>query len=166
MGWRVSAYLLGSLAFRTLARFVRLSILPPFFSVPQQASQRVVLHSPEFEDALCALTVMASPMAPHITSELWAGRWGRPRRTCYLLTRMCPSLSWNTTWGSDVLGRGAQRLASVPRSRNGGTSSARSALPKGKAPLRVGTPRPPRWECGRPHGAIFFHTQPPALHRP
>ncbi|XP_078299298.1 leucine--tRNA ligase, mitochondrial isoform X12 [Panthera onca] len=37
-----------------------------------QASQRVVLHSPEFEDAVCALTVMAAPMAPHITSELWA----------------------------------------------------------------------------------------------
>lgn len=61
--------------------FDRLSILPLFFSVPQQASQRVVLHSPEFEDALCALLVMAAPMAPHITSELWAGRCGRPRRT-------------------------------------------------------------------------------------
>ncbi|XP_045153632.1 probable leucine--tRNA ligase, mitochondrial [Echinops telfairi] len=38
-----------------------------------QASPRVVLHSPEFEDALCALIVMAAPMAPHLASELWAG---------------------------------------------------------------------------------------------
>lgn len=54
---------------------VRLRILTLFFSLPQQASERVVLHSPQFEDALCALMVMAAPMAPHITSELWAGRW-------------------------------------------------------------------------------------------
>nr|XP_035951778.1 probable leucine--tRNA ligase, mitochondrial isoform X2 [Halichoerus grypus] len=47
-----------------------------------QASQRVVLHSPEFEDALCALTVMASPMAPHITSELWAGLAQVPGKLC------------------------------------------------------------------------------------
>ncbi|XP_077935099.1 leucine--tRNA ligase, mitochondrial isoform X2 [Halichoerus grypus] len=47
-----------------------------------QASQRVVLHSPEFEDTLCALTVMASPMAPHITSELWAGLAQVPRKLC------------------------------------------------------------------------------------
>ncbi|KAL0599756.1 putative leucine--tRNA ligase, mitochondrial [Plecturocebus cupreus] len=40
-----------------------------------QASQRVLLHSPEFEDALCALMVMAAPMAPHITSEIWAALW-------------------------------------------------------------------------------------------
>lgn len=60
----------------TPAYFVPLSFLTLLFSLPQQASQRVVLHSPEFEDALCALMVMAAPMAPHITSELWAGRWG------------------------------------------------------------------------------------------
>ncbi|XP_005632695.1 probable leucine--tRNA ligase, mitochondrial isoform X1 [Canis lupus familiaris] len=47
-----------------------------------QASQRVVLHSPEFEDALCALVVMAAPMAPHITSELWAGLAQVPRKLC------------------------------------------------------------------------------------
>uniref|UniRef100_A0A9L0RIK9 leucine--tRNA ligase n=1 Tax=Equus caballus TaxID=9796 RepID=A0A9L0RIK9_HORSE len=47
-----------------------------------QASQRVVLHSPEFEDALCALMVMAAPMAPHITSELWAGLALVPRKLC------------------------------------------------------------------------------------
>ncbi|XP_045385764.1 probable leucine--tRNA ligase, mitochondrial isoform X2 [Lemur catta] len=47
-----------------------------------QASQRVVLHSPEFEDALCALLVMAAPMAPHITSELWAGLALVPRKLC------------------------------------------------------------------------------------
>ncbi|XP_040301030.1 leucine--tRNA ligase, mitochondrial isoform X1 [Herpailurus yagouaroundi] len=47
-----------------------------------QASQRVVLHSPEFEDAVCALTVMAAPMAPHITSELWAGLQQVPGKLC------------------------------------------------------------------------------------
>ncbi|XP_011888715.1 PREDICTED: probable leucine--tRNA ligase, mitochondrial isoform X3 [Cercocebus atys] len=47
-----------------------------------QASQRVILHSPEFEDALCALMVMAAPMAPHITSEIWAGLALVPRKLC------------------------------------------------------------------------------------
>ncbi|XP_068949380.1 leucine--tRNA ligase, mitochondrial-like, partial [Petaurus breviceps papuanus] len=37
-----------------------------------QTSQKVVLHSPEFEDALATVCIMASPLAPHITSELWA----------------------------------------------------------------------------------------------
>ncbi|XP_063117101.1 leucine--tRNA ligase, mitochondrial isoform X2 [Cavia porcellus] len=31
-----------------------------------------VLHSAEFEDALCALLVMTAPLAPHLASELWA----------------------------------------------------------------------------------------------
>uniref|UniRef100_A0A4X1TFU4 leucine--tRNA ligase n=1 Tax=Sus scrofa TaxID=9823 RepID=A0A4X1TFU4_PIG len=56
------------------------------------ASQRVVLHSPEFEDALCALMVMAAPMAPHITSELWAGLALVPRK-------LCPHYAWD----ADVL---------------------------------------------------------------
>uniref|UniRef100_A0A671ETV0 leucine--tRNA ligase n=1 Tax=Rhinolophus ferrumequinum TaxID=59479 RepID=A0A671ETV0_RHIFE len=47
-----------------------------------QASERVVLHSPQFEDALCALMVMAAPMAPHITSELWAGLALVPKKLC------------------------------------------------------------------------------------
>ncbi|ERE74730.1 putative leucyl-tRNA synthetase [Cricetulus griseus] len=47
-----------------------------------QASDRVVLHSREFEDALCALLVMAAPMAPHITSELWAGLALVPSKLC------------------------------------------------------------------------------------
>ncbi|KAB0378284.1 hypothetical protein FD755_009862 [Muntiacus reevesi] len=51
-------------------------------SALSQASQRVVLHSPEFEDALCALTLMAAPMAPHITSELWAGLALVPQKLC------------------------------------------------------------------------------------
>uniref|UniRef100_A0A2K6RI63 leucine--tRNA ligase n=1 Tax=Rhinopithecus roxellana TaxID=61622 RepID=A0A2K6RI63_RHIRO len=46
------------------------------------SSQRVILHSPEFEDALCALMVMAAPMAPHITSEIWAGLALVPRKLC------------------------------------------------------------------------------------
>ena len=71
------------MAFLPQAYSVCLGVLTLFFSLPQQASQRVVLHSPEFEDAVCALTVMAAPMAPHITSELWAGRWACPRLTRY-----------------------------------------------------------------------------------
>eukprot|EP00069_Balaena_mysticetus_P000703 bmy_14847T0 len=55
-----------------------------------QASQRVVLHSPEFEDALCALMVMAAPMAPHITSELWAGLALVPRK-------LCTHYAWDTS---------------------------------------------------------------------
>ncbi|XP_015447229.1 probable leucine--tRNA ligase, mitochondrial isoform X3 [Pteropus alecto] len=51
-------------------------------SALSQASQRVVLHSPEFEDALCALVVMAAPMAPHVTSELWAGLALVPKKLC------------------------------------------------------------------------------------
>lgn len=51
-------------------------------SALSQASQRVVLHSPEFEDALCALLVMAAPLAPHVTSELWAGLTLVPSKLC------------------------------------------------------------------------------------
>uniref|UniRef100_A0A8B9HFT7 leucine--tRNA ligase n=1 Tax=Astyanax mexicanus TaxID=7994 RepID=A0A8B9HFT7_ASTMX len=40
-----------------------------------QASPRVVLHSVEFEQALASLCLMAAPMAPHLTSELWAGMY-------------------------------------------------------------------------------------------
>ncbi|XP_012885720.1 PREDICTED: probable leucine--tRNA ligase, mitochondrial [Dipodomys ordii] len=47
-----------------------------------QASPKIVVHSPEFEDALCALLVMAAPMAPHVTSELWAGLALVPRKLC------------------------------------------------------------------------------------
>uniref|UniRef100_A0A8B9X161 leucine--tRNA ligase n=1 Tax=Bos mutus grunniens TaxID=30521 RepID=A0A8B9X161_BOSMU len=59
-------------------------------SALSQASQRVVLHSPEFEDALCALMVMAAPMAPHITSELWAGLALVPQK-------LCAHYAWNTS---------------------------------------------------------------------
>ncbi|XP_073667186.1 leucine--tRNA ligase, mitochondrial isoform X3 [Tursiops truncatus] len=59
-------------------------------SALSQASQRVVLHSPEFEDALCALMVMAAPMAPHITSELWAGLALVPRK-------LCTHYAWDTS---------------------------------------------------------------------
>ncbi|XP_057623129.1 leucine--tRNA ligase, mitochondrial [Chionomys nivalis] len=54
-----------------------------------QASERVVLHSPEFEDALCALLVMAAPMAPHITSELWAG-------LALVPSKLCDHYAWDT----------------------------------------------------------------------
>ncbi|XP_043925950.1 probable leucine--tRNA ligase, mitochondrial [Protopterus annectens] len=38
-----------------------------------KASQKVILHSTEFEDALATLCVMTAPMAPHLASELWKG---------------------------------------------------------------------------------------------
>ncbi|XP_032153930.1 probable leucine--tRNA ligase, mitochondrial isoform X2 [Sapajus apella] len=59
-------------------------------SALSQASQRVLLHSPEFEDALCALIVMAAPMAPHITSEIWAGLALVPRK-------LCAHYTWDTS---------------------------------------------------------------------
>lgn len=31
-------------------------------------------HSEHFEEALAALVIMTAPMAPHLASELWAGR--------------------------------------------------------------------------------------------
>uniref|UniRef100_A0A8C4E2Z5 leucine--tRNA ligase n=1 Tax=Dicentrarchus labrax TaxID=13489 RepID=A0A8C4E2Z5_DICLA len=37
------------------------------------ATDRVVQHSVEFEEALAALVMMTAPMAPHLASELWAG---------------------------------------------------------------------------------------------
>lgn len=54
-----------------------------------QASQSVVHHSPEFEDALGALVVMAAPMAPHIASELWAG-------LALVPTKLCAHYAWDT----------------------------------------------------------------------
>lgn len=57
-----------------------------------QASQSVVHHSPEFEDALGALVVMAAPMAPHIASELWAGLALVPKKLCA-----------HYAWDTDVL---------------------------------------------------------------
>ncbi|XP_007531499.1 leucine--tRNA ligase, mitochondrial [Erinaceus europaeus] len=57
-----------------------------------QAPQRLVQHSPEFEDALCALVVMTAPMAPHVTSELWAGLAQMPRKLCV-----------HYAWDADVL---------------------------------------------------------------
>ncbi|XP_023556474.1 probable leucine--tRNA ligase, mitochondrial isoform X2 [Octodon degus] len=56
-----------------------------------QASARV-LHSAEFEDALCALLVMTAPLAPHLASELWAGLALVPHKHCA-----------HYTWDADVL---------------------------------------------------------------
>ncbi|MGH0160002.1 UNVERIFIED_CONTAM: hypothetical protein FKN15_072851 [Acipenser sinensis] len=57
-----------------------------------QASQRVVLHSPEFEEALATLCVMAAPMAPHLASELWRG-----------LSQVQNKLASRWQWDCDVL---------------------------------------------------------------
>lgn len=32
-----------------------------------------VSHTKEYHEALCTLTVLLAPMAPHFTSELWEG---------------------------------------------------------------------------------------------
>nr|XP_028607458.1 probable leucine--tRNA ligase, mitochondrial isoform X1 [Podarcis muralis]XP_028607459.1 probable leucine--tRNA ligase, mitochondrial isoform X1 [Podarcis muralis] len=47
-----------------------------------QASQPVVLHSAEFEDALATLFVMLAPMAPHISSEIWKGLSHAQNKLC------------------------------------------------------------------------------------
>ncbi|KAK1172279.1 putative leucine--tRNA ligase, mitochondrial [Acipenser oxyrinchus oxyrinchus] len=57
-----------------------------------QASQHVVLHSPEFEEALATLCVMAAPMAPHLASELWRG-----------LSQVQNKLASRWHWDCDVL---------------------------------------------------------------
>ncbi|XP_044534837.1 probable leucine--tRNA ligase, mitochondrial [Gracilinanus agilis] len=55
-----------------------------------QASQRVLLHSREFEDALAAVCIMASPLAPHLTSELWAG-------LSHVKNKLCSHYDWNAS---------------------------------------------------------------------
>uniref|UniRef100_A0A6I8NGT6 leucine--tRNA ligase n=1 Tax=Ornithorhynchus anatinus TaxID=9258 RepID=A0A6I8NGT6_ORNAN len=57
-----------------------------------QASQRIVLHSTEFEDALASLCIMTAPMAPHIASELWAG-------LAHVQNKLCTHYNWE----ADVL---------------------------------------------------------------
>lgn len=51
-----------------------LQILTFTTACTQRATVKVVQHSPEFEEALAALVIMTAPMAPHLASELWAGR--------------------------------------------------------------------------------------------
>ncbi|XP_036617946.1 probable leucine--tRNA ligase, mitochondrial [Trichosurus vulpecula] len=55
-----------------------------------QASPKLVLHSPEFEDALAAVCIMASPLAPHITSELWAG-------LAHVKNKLCTHYNWDAS---------------------------------------------------------------------
>ncbi|XP_038598209.1 probable leucine--tRNA ligase, mitochondrial [Tachyglossus aculeatus] len=57
-----------------------------------QASQRIVLHSTEFEDALASLCIMTAPMAPHVASELWAG-------LAHAQNKLCTHYNWE----ADVL---------------------------------------------------------------
>ncbi|NXY90488.1 SYLM protein, partial [Alcedo cyanopectus] len=58
----------------------------------QQASQPLLLHSTEFEDALATLCVMVAPMAPNITSEMWKG-------LAHMQNKLCP----HHRWDADVL---------------------------------------------------------------
>ncbi|XP_071417472.1 leucine--tRNA ligase, mitochondrial isoform X2 [Pithys albifrons albifrons] len=57
-----------------------------------QASRPLILHSPEFEDALASLCIMVAPMAPHIASEMWKG-----------LAHMQNKLCTHHHWDVDVL---------------------------------------------------------------
>ncbi|XP_062980222.1 leucine--tRNA ligase, mitochondrial [Elgaria multicarinata webbii] len=50
-----------------------ISRLMGFSNTLSQASQQLVLHSAEFEDALATLSVLLAPMAPHLSSEIWKG---------------------------------------------------------------------------------------------
>ncbi|XP_026534264.1 probable leucine--tRNA ligase, mitochondrial isoform X2 [Notechis scutatus] len=47
-----------------------------------QASEQLIIHSAEFEDALATLFVMLAPLAPHLTSEIWKGVSHVPDKLC------------------------------------------------------------------------------------
>uniref|UniRef100_A0ABM5GPM5 leucine--tRNA ligase n=1 Tax=Pogona vitticeps TaxID=103695 RepID=A0ABM5GPM5_9SAUR len=47
-----------------------------------QASERVILHCAEYEDAVATLSIMLAPMAPHIASEIWKGLSHIPNKLC------------------------------------------------------------------------------------
>ncbi|XP_058039672.1 leucine--tRNA ligase, mitochondrial isoform X3 [Ahaetulla prasina] len=47
-----------------------------------QASEQLIIHSAEFEDALATLFVMLAPLAPHLTSEIWKGLSHVPNKLC------------------------------------------------------------------------------------
>ncbi|XP_073189251.1 leucine--tRNA ligase, mitochondrial isoform X3 [Lepidochelys kempii] len=57
-------------------------------NVLSQASQPLILHSAEFEDALATLCIMVAPMAPHIASELWKG-------LAHVQNKLCTYHKWD-----------------------------------------------------------------------
>lgn len=57
-------------------------------NILSQASQPLILHSPEFEDALATLCIMVAPMAPHIASELWKG-------LAHVQNKLCMHYKWD-----------------------------------------------------------------------
>ncbi|NXC73573.1 SYLM protein, partial [Anhinga anhinga] len=59
-----------------------ISRLMSLTNVLHQASQPLILHSTEFEDALTTLCIMVAPMAPHIASEMWKGLAHVPNKLC------------------------------------------------------------------------------------
>ncbi|NWX85225.1 SYLM protein, partial [Nothoprocta pentlandii] len=69
-----------------------ISRLMSLSNVLHQASQPLILHSAEFEDALATLCIMVAPMAPHIASEMWKG-----------LAHMQHKLCAHHNWEADVL---------------------------------------------------------------
>uniref|UniRef100_A0A336LSB9 leucine--tRNA ligase n=1 Tax=Culicoides sonorensis TaxID=179676 RepID=A0A336LSB9_CULSO len=46
----------------------------------RKSPESVIIHSPEFENALASLLIMISPMAPHFSSELWSRFISAPHR--------------------------------------------------------------------------------------
>uniref|UniRef100_A0A8B9RQX1 leucine--tRNA ligase n=1 Tax=Accipiter nisus TaxID=211598 RepID=A0A8B9RQX1_9AVES len=69
-----------------------ISRLMSLTNILHQASQPLILHSTEFEDALASLCIMVAPMAPHIASEMWKG-----------LAHMQNKLCTHHHWDADVL---------------------------------------------------------------
>ncbi|XP_025947550.1 probable leucine--tRNA ligase, mitochondrial isoform X7 [Apteryx rowi] len=69
-----------------------ISRLMSLSNILHQASQPLILHSAEFEDALATLCIMVAPMAPHIASEMWKG-----------LAHMQNKLCTHHNWDADVL---------------------------------------------------------------
>uniref|UniRef100_A0A663MEN2 leucine--tRNA ligase n=1 Tax=Athene cunicularia TaxID=194338 RepID=A0A663MEN2_ATHCN len=65
-----------------------ISRLMSLTNILHQASQPLILHSTEFEDALASLCIMVAPMAPHIASEMWKG-------LAHMQNKLCTHHQWN-----------------------------------------------------------------------
>ncbi|XP_071591963.1 leucine--tRNA ligase, mitochondrial isoform X2 [Heliangelus exortis] len=65
-----------------------ISRLMSLTNVLHQASQPLILHSTEFEDALATLCIMLAPMAPHIASEMWKG-------LAHVQNKLCSHHHWD-----------------------------------------------------------------------
>lgn len=83
-----------------------------FSSLPQQASQRLLSTQPEFGRSVCP-DGDGRPMALHVTSELWAGRWRGLPLDLLLPASVCFSHVLRPDLGLVSSSRGAQCVASA-----------------------------------------------------